>query len=79
MVQESLEDAVLAKESSQPQYSYEAAATVTKFELKKILIDKIDKCESYLAAPEHRECYEGLKNLMISTRLSSLLTVKCIR
>nr|GEV00810.1 reverse transcriptase domain-containing protein [Tanacetum cinerariifolium] len=26
-----------------------------------ILIDKIDKSESYLEAPEHRECYEGLK------------------
>ncbi|GKE22782.1 hypothetical protein Tco_1434294 [Tanacetum coccineum] len=61
MVQESLEDAVLAKESSQPQSLYEAAATLTEFELKKILIDKIDKSESYLAAPEHRECYEGLK------------------
>nr|GEW09738.1 hypothetical protein [Tanacetum cinerariifolium] len=31
MVKESLEDAVLAKESSQPQSSYEAAATLTKF------------------------------------------------
>ncbi|GKF21618.1 hypothetical protein Tco_0070256, partial [Tanacetum coccineum] len=30
------------------------------FELKKILIEKIDKSESYMAAPEHRECYEGL-------------------
>ncbi|GKA68548.1 hypothetical protein Tco_0768465, partial [Tanacetum coccineum] len=60
MVKESLEDAVLAKESSQPQSSYEAAATLTKFKLKKILIDKIDKSKSYLAAPEHRECYEGL-------------------
>ncbi|GJT54529.1 hypothetical protein Tco_0989583 [Tanacetum coccineum] len=60
MVKESLEDAVLAKESSQPQSSYEAAATLTEFELKKILIDKMDKSESYLAAPEHRECYEGL-------------------
>ncbi|GJW70290.1 hypothetical protein Tco_0127207 [Tanacetum coccineum] len=39
----------------------EAAATITEFELKKILIDKIDKSESYLAGPEHRECYEGLK------------------
>ncbi|GJS78486.1 hypothetical protein Tco_0728367 [Tanacetum coccineum] len=28
--------------------------------LKKILIDKIDKRESYLATPEHRECYKGL-------------------
>nr|GEX48510.1 hypothetical protein [Tanacetum cinerariifolium] len=49
------------KESSQPPSSYEAAVTLTKFELKKIFIDKIDKSESYLAAPEHRECYEGLK------------------
>ncbi|GJV44632.1 hypothetical protein Tco_1429168 [Tanacetum coccineum] len=60
MVKESLEDVVLAKESSQPQSSYEAAATLIEFELKKILIDKIDKSESYLAAPEHRECYKGL-------------------
>ncbi|GJZ59626.1 hypothetical protein Tco_0615442 [Tanacetum coccineum] len=60
MVKESLEDAFLAKESSQPQSSYEAAATLTEFELKMILIDKMDKSESYLAAPEHRECYEGL-------------------
>nr|GEV28881.1 hypothetical protein [Tanacetum cinerariifolium] len=26
-----------------------------------ILIDKIDKSESYLTAPKHRDCYEGLK------------------
>ncbi|GKC86886.1 hypothetical protein Tco_1147535, partial [Tanacetum coccineum] len=58
---QSLEDPVLAKESSQPQSSYEAAATLTEFELKKILIDKMDKSKSYLAALEHRECYEGLK------------------
>nr|GEV31407.1 hypothetical protein [Tanacetum cinerariifolium] len=61
MLTETLEQAVLAKKSSQPQSSYEAAATLTKFELKKILINKIDKSESYLAALEHRECYEGLK------------------
>ncbi|GJR35843.1 hypothetical protein Tco_1211527 [Tanacetum coccineum] len=36
-------------------------ATLIAFELKKILINKMDKSESYLAAPEHRECYEGLK------------------
>ncbi|GKD05092.1 hypothetical protein Tco_1180066, partial [Tanacetum coccineum] len=59
MVQESLEDAVLAKESSQPQSSYEVAAMLTEFELKKILIDKMDKSKSYLEAPEHRECYDG--------------------
>ncbi|GJT40498.1 hypothetical protein Tco_0940363 [Tanacetum coccineum] len=28
--------------------------------LKKILIDKMDKSESYLATPEHRECYDRL-------------------
>ncbi|GKB08395.1 hypothetical protein Tco_0836679 [Tanacetum coccineum] len=62
MVQDSLEDAVLANESSQPQSSYEAVATLTEFELKKILIDKMDKSESYLAAPKHRQCYENLGN-----------------
>nr|GEW07954.1 hypothetical protein [Tanacetum cinerariifolium] len=61
MVTESLKKAILAKESSQPQSSYEANATLTEFKLKKILIDKMDKSESYLAAPEHREYYEGLK------------------
>ncbi|GKA27260.1 hypothetical protein Tco_0713428 [Tanacetum coccineum] len=55
-----LPEAVLAKESSQPQSSYKAVATLTEFELKKILIDKMDKSESYLAAPEHREFYKGL-------------------
>ncbi|GKG06118.1 hypothetical protein Tco_0326204 [Tanacetum coccineum] len=60
MVTKSLKQVVLAKESSQPQSSYEAAAMLTEFELKKILIDKIDKSESYMAAPKHRECYEGL-------------------
>nr|GEU50251.1 hypothetical protein [Tanacetum cinerariifolium] len=55
------EQAVLAKESSQPQSSYEAATTLTEFELKRILIDKMDKSESYLVASERKECYEGLK------------------
>nr|GEV63013.1 putative ribonuclease H-like domain-containing protein [Tanacetum cinerariifolium] len=43
MVTESLDRAILAKEPSQPQSSYEAAAPHTEFKLKKILIDKIDK------------------------------------
>nr|GFA29899.1 hypothetical protein [Tanacetum cinerariifolium] len=37
-----------------------AVATLTEFELKKILIDKMNSSESYLTAPEHRECYDGL-------------------
>ncbi|GJX57325.1 hypothetical protein Tco_0287222 [Tanacetum coccineum] len=60
MVTESLEHAVLAKESSQPKSTYEAAASLTEFELKKILIDKMDESQSYLTATEHRECYDGL-------------------
>ncbi|GJY39303.1 hypothetical protein Tco_0425667 [Tanacetum coccineum] len=79
MVTESLEQDILAKESSQPQSSYEAAATLTEFELKKILINKMDKSESYLEAPEHRECYEGLIKSLISTRLSSPLMIKLMR
>ncbi|GJS32673.1 hypothetical protein Tco_0531055 [Tanacetum coccineum] len=60
MVTESLEHAVLAKESSQPKSTYEAAASLTEFELKKILIEKMDESQSYLIAAEHRECYDGL-------------------
>ncbi|GKE35264.1 hypothetical protein Tco_1454586 [Tanacetum coccineum] len=60
MVTESLENAVLAKESSQPKSTYKAAASLTEFELKKILIDKIDESQSYLTAAEHREIYDGL-------------------
>ncbi|GJV40075.1 hypothetical protein Tco_1418515 [Tanacetum coccineum] len=60
MVTESLEHAVLAKESSQPKSTYKAAALLTEFELKKTLIDKMDKSQSYMTATEHRECYDGL-------------------
>nr|GEU98382.1 hypothetical protein [Tanacetum cinerariifolium] len=54
MVTESLDHDILVKESSQPQSSYEVATSLIEFELKKILINKIDKSESYLAAPEHK-------------------------
>nr|GEV39495.1 ribonuclease H [Tanacetum cinerariifolium] len=60
MIEESLNQVNLAKASYQPQSTYEAAATLTEFELKKILIDKMNTSESYLTAPEHRECYDGL-------------------
>ncbi|GKA86646.1 hypothetical protein Tco_0808357, partial [Tanacetum coccineum] len=60
MVTELLEHAALAKESSQPQSTYEAAASLIKFELKKILIDKMEESQSYLTATEHKECYDGL-------------------
>nr|GEY38766.1 hypothetical protein [Tanacetum cinerariifolium] len=81
MVKESLKDAVLAKESSQPQSSYEAAAMLIEFELKKILIDKMDKSESYLADPEHKECYAGLKKSydLNITIFSNYDQVKCVQ
>ncbi|GKA42315.1 hypothetical protein Tco_0734975 [Tanacetum coccineum] len=60
MVTESLEHAVLAKEYSQPQSTYEAAASLIEFELKKILIDKIDESQSYLTATKHKDSYDGL-------------------
>ncbi|GKG52755.1 hypothetical protein Tco_0549867, partial [Tanacetum coccineum] len=45
---------------SQPKSTYEAAATLTEFELKKIIIDKMDESQSYLTDAEHRECYDRL-------------------
>ncbi|GJV00816.1 hypothetical protein Tco_1330086 [Tanacetum coccineum] len=59
---ESLKDVVLARSSSQPQSTYEAVASLTKFELKKILIDKIEKSQSNLIADEHKELYKALVN-----------------
>nr|GEV93718.1 retrovirus-related Pol polyprotein from transposon TNT 1-94 [Tanacetum cinerariifolium] len=51
MIEGSLNQVNLAKASSQPQSTYEAAATLTEIELKKILIDKMKTSESYLTAP----------------------------
>ncbi|GJR78414.1 hypothetical protein Tco_0149199 [Tanacetum coccineum] len=60
MVTESLEHAVLEKESSQPKSTYEAVASLIEFKLKKILIDKMDESQSKLTATEHRKYYDGL-------------------
>ncbi|GJU51709.1 hypothetical protein Tco_1221264 [Tanacetum coccineum] len=61
LIKESRDEVTLAKVSSQPHSTYEAASTLTEFELKKILIDKMEKSESYLAALKHRDCYDSLK------------------
>ncbi|GKF22449.1 hypothetical protein Tco_0074771 [Tanacetum coccineum] len=50
---------ILPKEVSN--FAPHTASTLTEFELKKILLDKMEKSESYLTAPEHRDCYDGLK------------------
>ncbi|GJY31995.1 hypothetical protein Tco_0415490 [Tanacetum coccineum] len=61
LIKESRDEITLAKVSSQPQSTYEAASTLTEFELKKILLDKMEKSKSYLTAPKHRDSYDGLK------------------
>ncbi|GKE79456.1 hypothetical protein Tco_1545576, partial [Tanacetum coccineum] len=50
MIQEALLMApvVSTKSSAQPQSSYQAAETLTEFELKKILLEKIQRSQSYL-------------------------------
>ncbi|GJX21543.1 hypothetical protein Tco_0225988 [Tanacetum coccineum] len=53
--EQSRNEVILAKVSSQLPSSYEVAASLTEFKLKKILIDKIEKSESYLTAPQHRD------------------------
>ncbi|GJU00514.1 hypothetical protein Tco_1110852 [Tanacetum coccineum] len=61
LIKESRDEVTLAKVSSQLHSTYEAASALTEFVLKKILIDKMEKSESYMAAPEHRDCYDILK------------------
>ncbi|GKE19486.1 hypothetical protein Tco_1427063, partial [Tanacetum coccineum] len=58
-INESRENVVLAKSSSPPQSTYEAAASLTEFELKKILLDKLEKSKSYRAAKQHRDLYNA--------------------
>ncbi|GKD61877.1 hypothetical protein Tco_1299386 [Tanacetum coccineum] len=59
-VNESLENVILAKSSSQPKLTYEFALSLTEFELKKILLDKLKKSKSYRGAPEHKDLYDAL-------------------
>nr|GEW16621.1 retrovirus-related Pol polyprotein from transposon TNT 1-94 [Tanacetum cinerariifolium] len=59
-VTESLENVVLAKSSSQPQSTYEATMSLIEFELKKILLDKIQKSKSCRGAQAHRDLYDVL-------------------
>ncbi|GKG41462.1 hypothetical protein Tco_0473213, partial [Tanacetum coccineum] len=59
-ITESLENIVLSKSSSQPKTTYMAAASLTEFELKKILLDKIQRSKSYQGAQEHKDLYDAL-------------------
>ncbi|GJZ88067.1 zinc finger, CCHC-type, retrotransposon gag domain protein [Tanacetum coccineum] len=59
-VTETLEAAVLAKSSSQPKFTYEAAASLSEYELTKILLDKIVESKSHLRANYKRKLYDAL-------------------
>ncbi|GJX53263.1 ribonuclease H-like domain-containing protein [Tanacetum coccineum] len=61
-IMESLENVLLAKSSSQPKSTYEATESLIEFELKKILLDKMQRSDSYKVSPEHKELYEGLRD-----------------
>ncbi|GJW03762.1 hypothetical protein Tco_1562618 [Tanacetum coccineum] len=61
LIKESRVEVTLARVSYQPQSTYETTSTLTEFELKKILLDKMEKSESYLTVPKHRDCYDGLE------------------
>ncbi|GJU96343.1 hypothetical protein Tco_1321099 [Tanacetum coccineum] len=63
-IKESLEQTsvVSAKSSSQPQSSYAIAESLTEFELKKILMEKMKKSQSYQTADVHKILYDGLVN-----------------
>nr|GEZ70979.1 hypothetical protein [Tanacetum cinerariifolium] len=52
--------ATIAKSSSQPKSIYEVVESLTEFELKKILLEKMKRSESYKTASEHKELNEGL-------------------
>ncbi|GKC06254.1 hypothetical protein Tco_0997864 [Tanacetum coccineum] len=59
-VTESVEAAVLTRSSSQPTSTYEAAASLSEFELTKILIDKMEKNKSYDKAEYKKKLYDAL-------------------
>ncbi|GJT66945.1 hypothetical protein Tco_1018425 [Tanacetum coccineum] len=54
------DDLLKTQKSSQPSPTYEAAASLIEFKLKKILIEKMEKSQSYLTATPHKECCDGL-------------------
>ncbi|GJW09979.1 hypothetical protein Tco_1575806 [Tanacetum coccineum] len=59
-ITESLEAAFLAKSSSQPKYTYEAATSLFEFELTKMLVNKMEKNKSYDKTDYKRELYDAL-------------------
>ncbi|GJT29769.1 hypothetical protein Tco_0910044 [Tanacetum coccineum] len=59
-VTELLEAAVLTRSSSHPKSTYEAVASLSKFELTKILLDKMEESKSHLGADYKKKLYDVL-------------------
>ncbi|GJX50264.1 hypothetical protein Tco_0277109 [Tanacetum coccineum] len=59
-VTETLEAVVLTRSSSQPRSTYEAVASLSEFELTKILIDKMEKNKSYDKDDYKKKLYDAL-------------------
>ncbi|GJV72140.1 hypothetical protein Tco_1492135 [Tanacetum coccineum] len=59
-VTESVEAAVLTRSSSQSTSTYEAAVSLSEFELTKILIDKMEKNKSYDKVDYKKKLYDAL-------------------
>ncbi|GJZ30186.1 hypothetical protein Tco_0575233 [Tanacetum coccineum] len=59
-VTESLESAVLGRYSSQLKSTYEAAGSLSEFELIKILLDKMEESKSHLRADYKKKLYDTL-------------------
>ncbi|GJU74665.1 copia protein [Tanacetum coccineum] len=61
-VTELLEAVVLTKSSSQPKSTYKVAASLSEYELMKILLDKMEERKSHLRADYKRKLYDALVN-----------------
>nr|GEW10391.1 hypothetical protein [Tanacetum cinerariifolium] len=59
-VTESLEAVVLARSSSHPKSTYEADASLSKFKLTNILLDKMEENKSHLRADHKKKLYDAL-------------------
>ncbi|GJU24918.1 hypothetical protein Tco_1163539 [Tanacetum coccineum] len=59
---ESLEAVVLTRSSSQPKNTYEAAASLSEFELTKILLDKMEESKSHFRADYKKKLYDALRS-----------------
>ncbi|GKB80758.1 hypothetical protein Tco_0947653 [Tanacetum coccineum] len=60
LIDTSVRAIIKEESSSQPKFTYEAVASLSEFELTKILMDKMEEHKSYLRADYKRELYDAL-------------------